>query len=251
VDKMPTNFMMLGFILSSFSNVKIINVRRNPVATCWSNYRHLFSVAGNEYSYGQTDLAEFYFLYDDLMQYWHDLYPGMIYDVQYERLTEDQENQTRMMLEYCGLSWEDSCLEFHKNNRPVNTASALQVRKKMYKGSSEVWFKYEKYIHPLLDGLNKYGLIDENKKSTKENNEISISKMDNIEKNVSEDTIEQDVISIDDQEYKLCDLPGSARSLLTNVQIVDHQIINIQRQLVIMQTARNVYINALKNEIAR
>jgi len=185
------------------------------------------------------------------MQYWHDLYPGMIYDVQYERLTEDQENQTRMMLEYCGLSWEDSCLEFHKNNRPVNTASALQVSKKMYKGSSEVWFKYEKYIHPLLDGLNKYGLIDENKKSTKENNEISISKMDNIEKNVSEDTIEQDVISIDDQEYKLCDLPGSARSLLTNVQIVDHQIINIQRQLVIMQTARNVYINALKNEIAR
>jgi hypothetical protein len=90
------------------------------------------------------------------MNYWHTLFPNKIYDICYEDLTTNQEEETRKLLEYCELEWDDNCLNFHTNKRSVNTASSLQVRQKMYQGSSEVWKKYEDYLQPLIKGLKYY-----------------------------------------------------------------------------------------------
>ena len=88
------------------------------------------------------------------MNYWHDLYPGKIYDVSYEDLTSNQEKETQKLIDYCDLNWDQNCLSFHKNKRDVKTASSLQVRKKMYQGSSDAWRKYADYLKPLSDALS-------------------------------------------------------------------------------------------------
>ena len=151
-DKMPMNFRLLGFILSAIPEAKIVHLKRDPVATCWSNYNHYFT-AGNGFSFDQEDLSKFYNLYLELMDLWHELFPNKIYDLCYEELTMDQENETRKLLKYCELEWDKNCLDFHKNKRGVLTASSAQVRKKMYQGSSNDWKEYEKYLEPLIKGL--------------------------------------------------------------------------------------------------
>jgi hypothetical protein len=89
------------------------------------------------------------------MQHWHDLFPGRILDVPYETLTEEPETWSRKIVEFSGLPWEEACLDFHMNKRAVRTASASQVRKKMYKGSSEAWMKYEAQLASLKADLEK------------------------------------------------------------------------------------------------
>ena len=152
VDKMPLNFRYIGFILSAFPEAKIIHTQRNPMATCWSIYKYFFN--GNAYSFNQEDLAEFYSLYKDIMRLWHRIFPDKIYDLNYEYLTSNQESETRKILEYCNLNWDENCLDFHINKTAVKTTSSMQVREKMYQGSSEVWRQYESYLQPLIKGLN-------------------------------------------------------------------------------------------------
>ena len=152
-DKMHMNFRYIGFILSAFPEAKIVHLKRDARATCWSIYKRVFVDIGNAYSYNQEDLAKYYSLYSDLMSFWHELYPNQIYDICYEDLTNNQEEETRKLLEYCDLDWDENCLNFHTNKRAVQTASALQVRKKMYQGSSDAWKKYESYLKPLIKGL--------------------------------------------------------------------------------------------------
>ena len=152
-DKMPSNFMFLGLILSAIPSAKIIHVRRSPMAICWSIFKHNFSGEGNGYGYDLDELAEYYLLYHDLMEFWQTRFPGMIYQLDYEKLTENQEIETRNLLNYCGLGWEQSCLNFHASKRDVKTASQVQVRKKMYQGSSSAWMKYEQQLQPLLRKL--------------------------------------------------------------------------------------------------
>jgi tetratricopeptide (TPR) repeat protein len=154
-DKMPTNFRLIGFILSAFPEAKIIHLKRDARATCWSIYKHYFS-SGNGFTFNQDDLAKFYALYRELMDFWHELFPGKIYDINYEKLTTNQKDETKKLLEYCDLEWDENCLNFHTNKRAIKTASASQVRKKMYQGSSEDWKKYEQNIQPLIRGLSSY-----------------------------------------------------------------------------------------------
>ena len=90
------------------------------------------------------------------MSFWHDLFPNKIYDICYEDLTINQEEETRKLLDYCDLDWDENCLDFHKNKRAVKTVSSLQVRQKIYKGSSEAWKNYKSYLKPLIEGLSKY-----------------------------------------------------------------------------------------------
>lgn len=151
VDKMPLNFRYIGFILLAFPKAKILHMKRNPMAICWSIYKSFFN--GNAYSFNQEDLAQYYLFYEDLMDFWAQLFPNQIYDVCYEDLTTNQELETRNILEYCELDWDENCLNFHKNNNAVKTTSSMQVRKKMYQGSSEAWKKYEAYLEPLINGL--------------------------------------------------------------------------------------------------
>ena len=154
VDKMPLNFRYIGFILSCFPDAKVIHMNRDPMATCWSIYKYEFR--GNAYSFNQEDIASYYGLYSDLMGFWKDLFPGKIYDLCYEDLTSNQEEETQELLRYCELEWDDKCLNFHNNKTSVKTTSSMQVRKKMYQGSSEAWKKYEIYLKPLIKGLNLY-----------------------------------------------------------------------------------------------
>ena len=155
-DKLPLNFQYIGFILSAFPEAKIVHLKRDARATCWSNYQFFHLNNENRFSYNLDDLAGFYGLYVELMDYWHNLYPDKIYDICYEDLTTDQEEETRKLLEYCELEWDENCLHFHKNKRAVKTASSLQVRRKMYQGSSEAWKKHETYLQPLVKALSSY-----------------------------------------------------------------------------------------------
>ena len=153
-DKWPLNFRYIGFILSAFPNAKIIHSKRDSIATCWSIYKHFFSDNANGWAYNLDDIADFYLLYDDLMSFWHELYPGRIFDLSYEDLTANQELETRKLIEYCGLDWDKNCLDFHKNKRVVGTASVSQVRMEMFQGSSENWKKYKQYLGPLVNKLS-------------------------------------------------------------------------------------------------
>jgi len=155
-DKMPSNFRYIGFILKAFPEAKIINLKRDSRAICWSIYQRYFPGKGLGFAFNMKDLAGYYNSYSELMSFWHQEFPNKIYDICYEDLTTNQEEETKKLLKYCDLDWDDSCLNFHINKRAVRTTSSLQVRKKMYQGSSEAWKKYATHIQPLIDGLKTY-----------------------------------------------------------------------------------------------
>jgi hypothetical protein len=152
-DKSLNNFLYIGFILTAFPDAKIIHMKRDARAICWSIYSLYMELNfGTDFE----DLAGFYGLYEDLMDFWHQLFPGKVYDMCYEELTINQEEETKKLLQYCELDWDENCLNFHKNKRTVKTASSAQVREKMYQGSSEAWKKHEAYLKPLIKALSAY-----------------------------------------------------------------------------------------------
>ena len=152
-DKMPQNFGYIAVICAALPEVKIVHVQRNSKATCWSNFKHYFASKGLGYSYNLSDTVKYYGLYKDLMQFWYQSYDDRIYNLDYDKLTENQELETRLLIEYLGLDWEDACLAPQKNKRSVGTASNQQVRRKVYTGSSEAWRKYEPFLHGIFDEL--------------------------------------------------------------------------------------------------
>ena len=151
-DKMPHNFLLLGFIAVTLPNAKIVHCKRHPMANCLSIYKANFSGSHN-YAYNQQELAEYHNLYEGLMDHWRQVLPGRFYEIKYEELTSNQEEETRKLLEYCELPWEDACLDFHKNKRAVKTASAYQVRQSMHTKSVDLWKRYGDGLKPLIDNL--------------------------------------------------------------------------------------------------
>jgi hypothetical protein len=121
--------------------------------TCLSVFKNLFA-GTHKYAYGLRELGEYYKLYEGLMEHWNSVLPGSIFEVRYEEMVGDQENQTRRLLEFCGLDWDDACLSFHKSSRAVRTASVVQVRQPIYKSSVQLWKRYEKQLEPLLQALD-------------------------------------------------------------------------------------------------
>ena len=156
-DKLPHNFFFIGMIRKILPNAKIINCQRDPVDTCFSCFKNIF-MQGQEFSYDLEELAEYYLIYDDLMTYWRANLPGSFLDVRYDEMITEQESQTRKILDYCGLAWEDACLDFHKSARAVATASATQVRKPIYKSSVKLWKNYEKELESLVRVLKEGGV---------------------------------------------------------------------------------------------
>jgi len=152
-DKMLDNFLLLGFIFTALPEARVIHTMRDARAICWSAFNHYFGGTGYAYSYSLEDLVAYYRLYADLMTFWERRFPGRIYHLRYETLTENQESETRRLLAHIGLSWEPACLEFHTSHRAVKTASELQVRQKMYRGSSNAWRNYEPYLAAHFEGL--------------------------------------------------------------------------------------------------
>lgn len=158
-DKMPGNFQCLGLIHLMLPNARIIHVKRNPADTCLSGYTKLFNNSQYQ-SYDLEELGRYYHGYARLMEHWRAVLPeGSFYEVQYEELVTDKEAQTRKLIEYCGLEWSDVCLESHKTDRVVKTASITQVRQPVYTSSVERWRAYEPYLQPLLDALGEYAPV--------------------------------------------------------------------------------------------
>ena len=152
-DKMPQNFRFIPLICAAFPEAKIIHVQRNATATCWSNYKNYFVSKNLGYCCDKQDVVTYYFLYRDLMKLWQSKYSQRIYHLNYEHLIKYQEDQTRKLIKYLELNWEDVCLSPHQNKRSVRTASQQQVRQKIYMGSSQAWKKYEPYLNGVFDNL--------------------------------------------------------------------------------------------------
>lgn len=152
-DKMTMNFLFVGLIHLALPNATIIHAVRDPVDTCVSSFSMHFT-KGHEYTYDLAELGRFYRHYRELMAHWHDvLPPGRIMDVRYEDLVADTENVARRIVSHCGLAWDARCLDFHRTERPVRTASATQVRKPIYRDSIGRWRKYEALLGPLFAAL--------------------------------------------------------------------------------------------------
>ena len=152
-DKMPLNFMYISLIYSAFPDAKIVHVKRNPAATCWGNYKLLFSKKIEGYNNSLDDLVTYYKLYQDLMQFWNKKYTNKIYNLNYETLTINQEDETKKLIQFLDLEWEDECLAPQNNKRIAYTASHMQVRQKVYSGSSEKWKKFEPFLNGIFDNL--------------------------------------------------------------------------------------------------
>ena len=152
-DKMPHNFINIGVIVKALPEAKIIHVKRDPAATIWSNFKYYFHAKGLGYSYKLEDTVAFYKLYQNLVEFWDESYGDKIYHIDYDKLTVKQEPETKRLLEYLELDWEDACLSPQENKRSVRTASQLQVREKVYKGSSKAWRKFEPYLKDVLMDL--------------------------------------------------------------------------------------------------
>ena len=153
IDKMPQNFLHLGLILKILPEAKIIHLKRDPAATCWSNFKHYFSAKGLGYSYDLNDTVAYFKLYQDLMDFWDQQYSDQIYNLDYDKLTLEQEPETKKLIEHLGLDWEDNCLSPQENTQSVRTASQQQVREKVYSGSSQAWRKFKPYLKGALDEL--------------------------------------------------------------------------------------------------
>jgi len=129
-DKMPQNFLFIPLICAAFPEAKIVHVKRNAAATCWSNYKQYFTSNGLRYSYSLKDVVSYYKFYKDLMELWRSNYYDRIYNLNYEALTVQQEKETVQLIKHLELSWEDACLTPNKNKRSVRTASIQHVRQK-------------------------------------------------------------------------------------------------------------------------
>jgi len=151
-DKLPANFNYVGMIKLMLPNAKVVHCRRDPADTCLSVFKNDFA-GTHEYSHDLRELGRYYNAYCGLMEHWHRVLPGFIHDVQYEDMVADQIGQSRALLEYCGLEWDDACLDFHKTDRRVATASVEQVRRPIYKDSVQAWKRYETQLAPLLEVL--------------------------------------------------------------------------------------------------
>ena len=152
IDKMPNNFFHIGLIKLILPNAKIIDARRHPMACCFSGYKQLFG-EGQEFSYGLSQIGEYYKEYVRLMAHWDAVLPGHVLRVNHEDVVADLETQVHRILDYCGLEFESACLEFHKTERTVRTPSAEQVRQPIYTSGLEQWKNFEHYLAPLKEAL--------------------------------------------------------------------------------------------------
>ena len=152
-DKMPQNFRYIGLLAAAFPEAKIIHVKRNPAAVCWANYKQYFVSKSIGYCYALDDVISYHKLYENLMEFWANTLSNRIYKLDYEQLTVNQESETRQLIDYLGLDWDENCLSPQNNTRSVATASNVQVRKKVYRDSSEQWKKYQPFLNGAFDEL--------------------------------------------------------------------------------------------------
>ena len=156
-DKLPENWHHLGFIASILPGARIVHVRRDPMDVCVSNFVVRFG-QGHGWSFGFDSLAAEYRAYERLMAHWRAVLPAPMHEISYERLIEALEEESRRLVAFCGLDWDERCLEFHRTERAVHTASGWQVRQPVYRRSVGRWRNYERHLEPLREALRSRGV---------------------------------------------------------------------------------------------
>jgi hypothetical protein len=152
IDKMPNNFSHIGMIHLILPNAKIIDARRSPLACCFSGFKQLFA-SGQNFTYSMEEISRYYRDYVELMAHWDKVLPGRVLRMNYEDVVADIETEVRRLLDHCALPYESACLEFHKTERAVRTASSEQVRQPLYTGAVEQWRNFEPWLGPVADAL--------------------------------------------------------------------------------------------------
>lgn len=158
-DKSIQTYMYLGLVKLAMPKSRFVIVRRDPRDNLLSIYKNKFPDDTHLYAYDQRDLAAFYDTFVDMIEFWRERVPDWFYEVQYEELVANPEEETRKLIAACGLDWEDACLSFHENKRKVETLSVYQVRQPISKGSVKAWERYEKELKPMLDALKEAGHV--------------------------------------------------------------------------------------------
>ena len=156
IDKTPANFLYIGAIAKALPNATIIHMKRDPLDVCYAIYKTLLQ--NFPFSYDLTDLARYYLSYRKLMDHWNTVLPGRLIEVRYEDVVTKQASVTRQLIADCSLQWEDACLTPERNERASLTASASQIRRKVYSDSIGLWRAYEKELQPLLRQIQNGGV---------------------------------------------------------------------------------------------
>ena len=152
-DKLPNNFQSIGFIKLILPNSKIIHCNRNPKDTIFSIFKHHFPGGKINFAYNLDETVQYYNLYNDLMKYWNKLFPEFIYNIDYEKLISNSENEIRKLINFCDLKWEEDCLNYHNNKRLIRTASNTQARMKIYNTSINNWKNYENSLSKFFSNI--------------------------------------------------------------------------------------------------
>ena len=158
IDKLPNNFLHIALIRRILPNATVVDARREPMAACFANFKQLFA-QGQEFTYSQEDIANYYADYIRLMDHWHSILPGEILTVQYEVVVDDLETQVRRLLDHCGLEFEDACVRYYEKDRAVRTASSEQVRQPVYRDALTQWMHYKEHLRPLETVLEERGVL--------------------------------------------------------------------------------------------
>lgn len=164
VDKMPVNILHAGLVHRALPEARIICLRRHPMDACLSTFRQIFGTEVRHYwyTYDLEDAGAYYAIFDAMVARWRELLPAERFmEVRYEGIVADLETEARRMLAFCGLSWDPRCLDFHENEAPVATASAVQVRAPLYASSVGRWKRYGAALDPLRRALEKAGVAVE------------------------------------------------------------------------------------------
>ena len=152
IDKMPNNFRNIGLIHLMLPNARIIDARRDAMDCCFSNFKQLYA-RGHQFAYSQEDIGRYYRKYVEMMEHWDAVLPGRVLRVDHDDVLADLEGSVRRILDYCGLPFEQACLEFHKTERRVHTASSEQVRRPINRDGVDQWKPYDQWLGPLREAL--------------------------------------------------------------------------------------------------
>jgi hypothetical protein len=157
IEKLPFNFLYLGFIARAWPDARIVHLVRNPMDACFSMYKQVFTWA-YKFSYSLEGLGRYYIAHDRLAKHWQRVLGDRMVEMAYEDLVKDQEGQTRRLLDRVGLEFEEACLQFDRNRAPSTTASSVQVREKVHTGSVFRWKRFERQLQPLREQLEQAGI---------------------------------------------------------------------------------------------
>ena len=160
IEKLPHNFLYLGFIARSMPDAKIVHLRRSPMDACFAMYKQVFTYVF-KFSYALDTLGTFYIAYDRLMRHWRSILGDRLIEVDYENIIADQEGETRRLLERLDLPFEQACLDFDQNKAPSATASSVQVREKVHARSVDKWKNFAGHLEPLKRQLEAAGIATE------------------------------------------------------------------------------------------